>query len=151
MTISGIGKVLAQLDGMADKMGNGGYVDVGFLEGQMHSSKSGNEVPMVLVAAANEFGNPAQNRPPRPFMRNTFDRESDTWAKQLSLAIARGETVKDALEYLGTLARDDMMQTIRDFQDPPLAPSTIAAKGNSKPLVDTGEMLETGVQYKVHT
>lgn len=151
MAISGIGNVIGKLNGIADRLGNGGHVDVGFLEGSMHQPKNGGQpVPMALVAAANEFGNPAQNRPPRPFMRDTFAAGEKEWVAGLSAALARYNYSSDqALELLGTKASSDVVASIVRFDDPPLAQSTIEAKGFSKPLIDTGQM-QRAVSYEVH-
>lgn len=125
-------------------------MDVGFLEGKNHVSKDGRHiVPMALVAAANEFGNPAQNRPPRPFMRDTFEAGKTEWVQGLAKALKRYEfSSSQALEILGAKASSDVVSAIVHFDDPPLAPSTIAAKGFAKPLIDTGQM-QKAVSYEV--
>lgn len=53
-----------------------------------------------------------------------------------------------ALNQLGAYGQAGVKQQILALQSPPLAAATIAKKGSSKPLIDTGTMLGS-VRYKV--
>ena len=48
-----------------------------------------------------------------------------------------------AADIIGARAAAVMKNTIRDFDDPPNAPSTIAKKKSANPLVDTGLMMQS--------
>lgn len=55
------GEALAKkLKELADKLGDGGTLRVGFIEGATYPDGT----PVALVAAANEFGRPDKNQPP---------------------------------------------------------------------------------------
>ncbi|EOX4654200.1 hypothetical protein ACEV6X_25855, partial [Escherichia coli] len=49
---------------------------------------------------------------------------------------------------LGTTIVNDIKESIRAFESPPLSPITIARKGFDKPLIDTGDM-QKSVSYEV--
>jgi len=93
------------------------------------------------VAAINEFG---LGVPARPFMRLTFEQR----ARDLQ-ALVRGlehrileETmqVDQALKIMGAAAVGYVRATIDAGVPPPNAPSTIARKGSSKPLINFGQL-----------
>lgn len=56
-------KVMDALDEVEKQFSNI-QLKVGFLEGATY----GGVIPVPMVAATNEFGNPAHNQPPRPFL-----------------------------------------------------------------------------------
>jgi len=93
----------------------------------------------------NEFGAPNANIKKRPFMRNAFDKNQESYAKMFSdmWQDVTGPThtrVTGWLTRIGIKARNDIIQTISKGGFHKNAPSTIASKGSSKPLVDTGDM-----------
>ncbi len=111
---------------------------IGFLEGATYPD--GTSVPMV--AAFNEFGVPSHGQPPRPFFRRMVSAKSGEWPKAISnLLKANNYDTKLTLDQAGEAIAGQLRQSIKDLVDPPLAPSTIARKGSSKPLVDTGVLL----------
>jgi hypothetical protein len=143
--ISGGDKLQAALDKIARKLKKGGTVKVGFLEGATYPD--GTSVP--LVAAINEFGAPSRGQPPRPFFRNMIAAKSGEWPKAIEgLLIANDYDARRTLELTGAAIAGQLRQSIVDLVDPPLAPSTIARKGSSKPLIDTGVMLQS-VDFEV--
>jgi hypothetical protein len=54
------------------------------------------------------------------------------------------------LALMGEDIKGTLQQSINNFQSPPLAPSTIDAKGFAKPLIDTSHMLNS-IAYEVKT
>lgn len=96
------------------------------------------------------FGGPV---PERPFMQNAM---RDNEAKyKLALTAAAATIVKklatvpgadlntlthEALSKLGIMAQRDIQGEITALSSPPNSPVTIALKGSSNPLIDTGEM-----------
>ena len=81
--------------------------------------------------------------PPRPFFRNMIRANQDKWGAQLGkLLIANNYDAHAALLQMGELMKGQLQQSIRDFSDPPNAPSTIARKGFNDPLIDTGYMVD---------
>ncbi len=117
--------------------------------GWFETSRDVKGVPVATKAAAHEFG--TSRVPARPFMRPTVAAQRDAWMRQLaqgSKAILRGEaTPEGVLEALALRAAGDVAKAIRAVNAPPLSPKTVKRKGFEKPLVDTGQMLQsvTGV------
>lgn len=135
-------KKLAEI---ARKLGNGSTIKVGFLDGSTYPD--GTSVPMV--AAANEFGDPAMNRPPRPFIRNMISEKSPEWPDEISkILVATGYDGKATFSLMGERIKGQMQESIRNFSEPALAESTIRKKGFDKPLIDTSVMINA-VDYQV--
>lgn len=114
--------------------------------------------PVATVAAVHEFGAPAKNIPPRPFMRPTIARESNNWKALMASgakAIIRGNaTIDQVLNAVGAKAAGDVAKTIASITAPPLKAATIAARARKrkdktitatlrKPLVDTALMINS--------
>lgn len=121
-------------------------VRVGVLEGATYPD--GTSLPMV--AAVQEFGAAINDGtrtvviPPRPFMRNTVANNSGQWPKLLGAALKVSDMDgHKALDIVGEKIVGQMQGEITALTDPPNAPATIAAKGSSKPLVDTGHLLRS--------
>jgi hypothetical protein len=113
---------------------DGASVKVGLFDGELA------EIGMI-----HEFGAPKAHIPARPFIKQTFvNHRGDLVALQrkLAAAIMTGRIdEKRAMGLLGAWAAGAIKATItRDGNFAPLAPSTIAAKSSSKPLVETGQM-----------
>lgn len=106
----------------------------------------------IDIGLVNEFGSGDGRVPERSFLRSTADaqREQIAQAKErLWDQIVRGTlTVRQALGQLGAWHRGQVQQTIVRLNEPPNAPSTIARKGSSNPLIDTGQ-LRRAVNYEV--
>lgn len=107
--------------------------------------------PVAYVATIHEYGFAGGGIPARPTMRPTAaDKRTewaDTMAKGAKAALNGQMTSRDALERLTLRAAGDVSASIAALQTPALSVRTIARKGFSKPLVDTGQMLRsvTGV------
>ncbi len=101
---------------------------------------------VALVAATNEFGQTRvhPNQPPRPFMRGTIAEHSGEWPEQIGKLLEyHNYDAALALEMAGQLIEGQVKMSIRNFTDPPLAPSTVAAKGHDKPLIESSLMLQS--------
>lgn len=107
-------------------------------------------VAMTVVAAANEFG--TDRIPERSFIRSSFDEQlpKNRQLKQslYSKILAGTLTTEHALGLLGQHNQSAIRQKIIDVREPPNAPSTVARKGSSNPLVDTGQ-LGNAIRYVV--
>ena len=99
-------------------------------------------VTVTEVAAWNEFG--TARSPARPFMRQTLKnsrKEITRHAQSQMKAVLNGKMdAQTALNRIGSYVKGRMQLEIRDGEFTPNAPSTIARKGSSKPLIDTGRM-----------
>jgi hypothetical protein len=155
--LSGGEKLKEYLTLLAAKAKNSALLNVGFPEGG--TEPDGESTPMV--AFLNEFGrtvrvkNPhtemSQGRSvevvgdyyqaPRPFFRNMISAKSPTWGEDLGVLLkAKDYDAVEALGLLGEEIRGQLVSSIQELQSPPLAPSTIKAKGFPKPLINTGAM-----------
>lgn len=144
-TFSGGAALEAKLAELAEKLGDGKTLRVGFLEGATYPD--GQSVPMV--AAANEYGDPAMNRPPRPFFRNMIAEKSPEWPQDIAkIAEATGFDAESMLGLMGEHIKGQLQGSIRDLMEPALSPVTIARKGFSKPLIETSHMLNS-VDYDI--
>ena len=100
---------------------------------------------VAYVAAIQEFGAPAVNIPPRPFIQPTIRAKKKYWsdvlAAQIPKVVMGKMTAFDALDLVGMTAAAGIKETISKITAPPLKPATIKRKGSAKPLIDTGLML----------
>jgi len=145
--VKGGDRVSRRLRELAERLDTGEILRAGFLEGATYPD--GTSVP--LVAAANEFGDPAMNRPPRPFFRDAIAANGKRWAKGLGKLIHAGNSTERALALTGEVVRADIQDSIRKFTSPPLSPRTrkkSAKAGFDKPLIDTAHMINS-VDYEV--
>lgn len=135
-------KKLAEL---AEKLGESKTLRVGFLEGATYPDGKS----VAMIAAGNEFGDPAMNRPPRPFFRNMIADKSPQWGDDIGkIAVATNYDTSTLLPLMGERIKDQLQGSIREFYDPPLSPYTIKKKGNDKPLIETNHMLNS-VDYDI--
>lgn len=145
--LTGGDKLLARLAEMAVKVRNPGTLEVGFLENASYSDGT----PVAAVAAFNEYGVSSRGQPPRPFMRPTVAAGETHWGRDLAALLKEGNMdAATALEQMGAQIAGEIRKAIKDLKSPPLAPSTVAAKGFDKPLVDSGHMLNS-VDHRVRT
>ncbi|MGP9818987.1 hypothetical protein ACTZWW_03135 [Salinarimonas sp. NSM] len=102
----------------------------------------GSDPEQLMKLTYSEFGTSRQ--PERPAFRNAMRdgraRYMRLLGRSLEGLLLGTTSLPTALNRLGILATGDVQQSITDLRDPPNAPSTIAAKGSSNPLVDTGAM-----------
>ena len=119
-------------------------VAVGFPSGEV----SGHN---LNKAVWQEFGT-SRGIPERPFMRGSVSRNKDKYKRQMKAAAKAitngGLTMEQAMNQLGAAAAADIQAEIVALDSPPNAPSTIARKGSSNPLIDTGAMRQS-VTWKV--
>lgn len=126
--------------------------------------------PMLVIAAANEFGAKIPKRqarfggpddgnpkgwviiPERSYLRAWFDENVD--ALQATMERLIGQVVEGkisgraALETIGGYVATHVQAYMVDLKTPPNAPSTIRRKGSSNPLIDTGQ-LKDSITWKV--
>jgi len=98
---------------------------------------------VAQVAFWNEFG--TVRSPPRPFFRGMIERESPGWGTLMAKRLkANRYDAARTLDQMGSTINDQLRQSIVDLTSPPNSPFTIAMKGGaSKPLVDSGQMLNS--------
>lgn len=101
----------------------------------------------AMVAASNHFG--TDKIPARPFLDKGVERERATIAKEVARMLAAGKRPEQAIERAALLAVRGVQKQIDDTLSPPNSPRTIARKGSSHPLIDTGNMRQS-IAYKLH-
>lgn len=145
--ITGGAKLERALAEIASQLGNGGTLRVGFLENARYPGG----MPVAAIAAFQDFGTPNARFPipPRPFFRNMVKAKSPEWGAAIAgLCRQYRYNVASVLGITGAAIQGQLKQSIIETNDPPLAPSTIRAKGFSKPLIDTSHMINS-VDYEV--
>lgn len=123
-----------------DEASHGLYVVVGI------TGDKGSD--LVTIGVHNEYGSKDGKRPPaRSFLRSTYDEKKDEYAAMVARGLDNAMTgkgsVRSALDRVGLRASTDVKLRIRKGILPENAPITIARKGSSKPLVDTGRLLQS--------
>ena len=115
------------------------------LEVGVLSSASGNYAggtSIVDVATWNEFG--TSRIPSRSFLRAWFDEGSDRareWLSSGMKAVIKGKTTADKmLEMIGLKIVGEIQTRMASSIPPPNAPSTVAKKGSTTTLIDTGQL-----------
>ncbi|WP_233868714.1 hypothetical protein [Paraburkholderia adhaesiva] len=109
-----------------------------FVKAQQSNFATTHEVPAYTVTI-----------PPRPFFRSMVAKESPHWGGDLGKALVAVNYDADrALDLMGEEINGALIESIRNFTDPPNAPSTIAKKGGDDPLVDSGTMLK-GTTWRI--
>jgi hypothetical protein len=136
---------LAELDGVTGKTG------------WFETSKYADGTPVAYVAAIQELGAVLRPDPEGPSAADWMDtegpaggfippRHSAEWMTLLgegAAALLRGKkglTAIDVMEQVAKRAAFDVAKQIAAVNAPPLAASTIARKGHSKPLLETGKL-----------
>jgi len=99
----------------------------------------------VDVASFHEFG--TENIPQRSFIRATVDQNRQSISKtqgQVARGILKGRISETrGLGLIGAQVQGMIQKAISDRIPPPLKAATIAAKGSSVPLIDTGQLRQS--------
>jgi hypothetical protein len=145
----GYAKLIRQLKSLGGEGIYGKAGVIGEKAATEHEAKGANDEPLTNaeLALIHEFGAPAAAIPERSFIRESFDRSHpkyDENMRKLVGAIFDGKiTLERAMGLLSKQVAQDIQAYIREGSGvpPPNAPATIAAKGSSRPLVDTGQLV----------
>lgn len=79
-----------------------------------------------MVAAFQNFGDPARGIPPRPFFTDMIKEKSDRWALALAELLKRNDwDVDKTLNQMGAGIADQLRQAIVDTNAPPLSAITL--------------------------
>jgi hypothetical protein len=104
-------------------------------------------LPVAQVAFWNQYG--TSRTPARPFITQMVESKSPRWGNALGANLrAVNYDSEKALRRTGEGIQGQMVQSIRDWRDPPNAPRTVKEKGFNKPLIDTAVMIRS-VDYQV--
>lgn len=120
-------------------------VAIGFPASKAGTIEYPDGTSLIDVATWNNYG--TDTIPARRFMDvggHRAIRETDKIRKAVIRAMASNpDLVDNLIEQTGAVGASQIKLTIRDWQDPPNASSTIARKGDNNPLVDTGLMMQS--------
>ena len=100
-------------------------------------------------AAINEYG--TSKIPQRPFMRTAVSRHGKSWGAKSAKAVQsvmKGMPISQVTELVGMQMKSDISSTLTNGPWTPNSVVTVAKKGSSRPLIDTGE-LRASITYKV--
>lgn len=127
-------------------------VHVGVLQNEKAEGDNEDGFDLVALAATHEFGSSDGHTPERSFIRSTF-RGPPAWLVAITTRVAKPVLegrldIERGLGLIGAVATAQIKETIvekRTTGPEPQdnAPSTIARKGSSTPLVDTGRLLNS--------
>lgn len=118
------------------KFNNLGTATVGVHEGAgVHLNGDGET--FAEIAIKNHFG--SGNIPARPFLDVGVESVITKINRAVEVELEKGKPDK-ALEQMARLAVGGVQTYMTDLQTPPNAPYTIAKKGSSNPLIDTGAL-----------
>ena len=133
----------SKLEKLSKKKSQTNTVKIGVF-GSAGQSKNG-DLTNAQLAIIHEFG--TARTPSRSFLRSTFDEKNKEWRKfieAMSKRVFEGDM--DELQVLGLLGEKavaDIREKIRSGIAPTLKASTIKRKGSSKPLIDSGRLLNS--------
>lgn len=142
------------------KLSQGGAFCVVGVQGREASSAHvKSQLTVGTIANVHEFGKVIHHKsgrvtriPARSFIRAAIDEYEDALQKRATLlgtgVVLLKFTAHQALELLGMYTVGVMQQRIANRIAPPNRPRTIAAKGSSVPLIDSGQ-LRGSITYKV--
>lgn len=135
------------------ELDKGKRVKIGLLAGK-NENRSNDGVTNVDLGLIHEFGTSDGHIPARPFLRPTMAREQAKYERLLAEVTKRSleglYPLDKGLGLLGQAAVADVRATITQGAgvQPANAPSTIQRKGSSRPLVDTGRMVNA-ISYAI--
>lgn len=110
----------------------------------------------AALAYLHTNGSPAHNIPPRPFLEPALSQSEvlDNIQKLLreaameSLVLGNADKCEELWEKAGLYAASEVKKFMSGGVPPPNAPSTVAKKGSSTPLIDTGQLMNS-ITYEV--
>lgn len=126
------------------------HVKVGFLDDGGPGSKDhdpGGALTVAELAAVMEYGTDDGHIPARSFVGATFEANKPRYIKDLGVLLGgvyEGKlSVQKVFAIMGQRMVSDINRAVRsgDGIPPPNAPSTIAAKGSDRTLIDTARMI----------
>lgn len=102
------------------------------------------DISTGLLAAYMEYG--TATIPPRSLVKTPFKKNEAKYRQMLRTGfkpIAEGLTAEQVLAPIGEFMAKDMQAAVREGIPPPNAPSTIARKESTTPLIETTVLVES--------
>lgn len=117
-------------------------VRVGVLENATYPDGT----PVAMVAFWNEYG--TRTSPVRAFFRTTVSEQKKNWVLSVQNLMKIHNDPKQVMGLIGVHMQEQIVQSINTWSDPPNSAYTIAKKGSSKPLIETG-LLMGSISFEV--
>lgn len=125
-----------------------GGVEVGYFGNKSHRGANG-RTPITQVARAHELG---KGVPKRAFIEPALETNRRKYlsimASQITPMLRGAQTMRNVWGLIGATAVGDVQQYMVTAQFTPLSPITIARKGSSRALIDTGQLRQS-ITYRV--
>ena len=112
-------------------------VRVGVLENATYPDGT----PVAMVAFWNEYG--TRTSPVRAFFRTTVSEQKKNWVLSVQNLMKMHNDPKKVMGLIGVHMQEQIVQSINTWSDPPNSAYTIAKKGSSKPLIETGVLMRS--------
>ena len=112
-------------------------VRVGVLENATYPDGT----PVAMVAFWNEYG--TKRSPVRAFFRTTVSEQKKNWVLSVQNLMKMHNDPKQVMGLIGVHMQEQIVQSINTWSDPPNSAYTIAKKGSSKPLIETGVLMRS--------
>lgn len=133
------------LDRLKKRRKSSKIVAVGFPAGEAGGLRYPDGTAVIDVATYNNFG--TDKIPRRDFMTPGGQKANEATAglrKDIVKRVDAGQgDIDQDWDKIGAVGAAQIQLTIRDLKDPPNAPSTIAQKGEDKPLQDNGLLIQS--------
>ena len=122
MSMTGGAGVAAHLKKLAERIGRGKALQVGFMEGATYP----NGTKVAMVAAIQNFGAPAASIPARPFFTNMIVEKSPGWGDALArILVAQDYDMHKALTLMGEGIKGQLQESIKNTNAPALSQITL--------------------------
>lgn len=143
--VSGGNRMNQRIKAIQDRLRKNSGVYVGVPAGAGEYEESGEKI--ATIAAVHEFGNSDGRIPERSFLRVPLRSNQADFAAviagNLPKVISGELSMTQLMDQVGARAASASQEAISAGIPPPNAPSTIAEKGSSKPLIDTGRLRQS--------
>lgn len=145
-TVTGASQAKDDIVKALQELMTGKFVTVGIHEDTgMHEDDG---ITNAQLGAVMEFGTNNGNIPARPWLTPGVSSGNEEYIKIIADGLEDGQQPEQLLEMVGLVAVAKVQQYMVDLRSPPNAPQTIARKGSSNPLIDTGALRQS-VTHKV--
>ena len=118
---------------------------VGLPKGTRSHDESGES--LIEIGATHEFGSRTKGIPERSFIRSTINESVEEYKKvsqTQAVHFLEGKQSLDAtVEKIGIWGQSKIKKKFRNNNWAPNSRTTIALKGSSRPLIDTGQLLQS--------
>jgi hypothetical protein len=112
-----------------------------------NGSQAADTIPMAMIAAVHEFGSPEHGIPERSFLRGGIRRGIPKFQRlnilNLRCVLLGSKTIEQAIGQLGAVAAGEVKREFTAGTFAPNRPATIARKGSSRPLIDSGSLRQS--------